>query len=228
MRRPPGEPLVPVLVALTVATGMVDAVSFLGLGHVFTANMTGNVVFLGFGLSGGQGLSVAGAAVALAAFAAGAVLGGRLHVRSGDDPRRRLHGAMSVEAVLIAVAAALAVGLSVGTIDGRGYAVVAVLSLAMGVRNAVVRKLGVADMTTTVLTMTVTGLGADSAAAGGRPVRTARRLLSVAAMFAGALLGGLLVLGPGMATALAAAAVLVTATLAWSVLDRPAPAPAAA
>jgi len=218
MPRLPGDPLVPLLVVLTVVTGMVDAVSFLGLEHVFTANMTGNVVFLGFGLSGGEGISVAGAAVALVAFAGGAVLGGRMHIALGGTPRRRLHGAMAVEAVLVAVAALVAVGLSVGSIDGRGYVVVAVLSVAMGLRNAIVRKLGVADMTTTVLTMTVTGLSADSRPAGSEPVRTARRVLSVGGMLAGALLGGLLVLGPGMATALGAAAALVAAGAIASVV----------
>jgi uncharacterized membrane protein YoaK (UPF0700 family) len=66
------------LLLLTVATGLVDAVSFLGLGHVFTANMTGNVVFLAFALAGADGLSVSASLVALGCFLVGAVAGGRL------------------------------------------------------------------------------------------------------------------------------------------------------
>src|SRR5207237_9721773 len=64
------------LLGLTAVTGVVDAVSFLGLGHIFTANMTGNVVFLGFALGGGTGVSVARSLTALSAFACGGVCGG--------------------------------------------------------------------------------------------------------------------------------------------------------
>jgi len=59
----------------------------------------------------------------------------------------------------------------------------------MGLRNAVVRKLAVPDLTTPVLTLTVTGLAADSAVAGGS---SARRVLSILAMFGGALVGAVL------------------------------------
>jgi hypothetical protein len=59
-------PLPSLLVVMTVVTGVVDAVSYLALGHVFVANMTGNVVFLGFALAGAGGLSVPASLVALA------------------------------------------------------------------------------------------------------------------------------------------------------------------
>ena len=70
--------LPPVLLGLTAVTGLVDAVSYLALGHVFTANMTGNVVFLGFAVAGAPGLSVARSGTAVAAFFMGAVIGGRM------------------------------------------------------------------------------------------------------------------------------------------------------
>src|SRR5919199_100875 len=70
------DPLPMVLVVLTVTTGLVDAVSVLGLGRVFTANMTGNVVFLGFASVGVPGFSVARAVVSLVGFVVGALLGG--------------------------------------------------------------------------------------------------------------------------------------------------------
>ena len=75
------DPLPMVLVVLTVTTGLVDAVSVLGLGRVFTANMTGNVVFLGFAAAGVPGFSVARALVSLAGFVVGAMLGGH----DGDE-----------------------------------------------------------------------------------------------------------------------------------------------
>lgn len=78
---------------LTVVTGLVDAVSYLALGHVFVANMTGNVVFLGFAEGGAPGLS---ALAALAAFLVGAVAGGRLAIRSGEHRGRQLRSAMTV------------------------------------------------------------------------------------------------------------------------------------
>ena len=75
LRPPPGDrhgPLVPMMIALTFVTGVVDAASYLTLGHVFVANMTGNVVFLGFALAGARGLSSATSLMALASFLAGA------------------------------------------------------------------------------------------------------------------------------------------------------------
>src|SRR5256885_3672143 len=82
------DPLPLVLVVLTVTTGLVDAVSVLGLGRVFTANMTGNVVFLGFAAAGGPGFSIAPAGVSLVGFSVGAVLGGLLWVAMARVARR--------------------------------------------------------------------------------------------------------------------------------------------
>ena len=70
-------PLPVLLVGLTIVTGLVDAFSYLSLGHVFVANMTGNVVFLGFGLAGVGGISLVASLVAILAFALGAAAGGR-------------------------------------------------------------------------------------------------------------------------------------------------------
>jgi uncharacterized membrane protein YoaK (UPF0700 family) len=70
-------PLPVLLVCLTVVTGLVDAFSYLSLGHVFVANMTGNVVFLGFALAGVGEISIVASLLAVLAFALGATLGGR-------------------------------------------------------------------------------------------------------------------------------------------------------
>jgi uncharacterized membrane protein YoaK (UPF0700 family) len=181
---------------LTAVAGVIDAVSYLGLGHVFAANMTGNVVFLGFGAAGAQGLSVERSGAALLAFLLGAVAGGRMAVRA--DPARRsawLGRAFGVEGVLLGAATLVSVGEG-ATLTGdpmRLYGAIVLISFAMGLRNATIRKVGVPDLTTTVLTLTITGLAADSTWAGGRNPRLGTRAGAVGAMFAGGALGVLLV-----------------------------------
>jgi uncharacterized membrane protein YoaK (UPF0700 family) len=76
---------------------------------------------------------------------------------------------------------------------GYRYALIAVLGISMGIQNASARKIAVPDLTTTVLTLTITGIAADSALAGGSGSKAGRRLLSIVTMLAGALLGAALV-----------------------------------
>lgn len=189
------------LVVLTITTGLIDAVSVLGLGRVFTANMTGNIVFLGFAVAGVPGFSASRSLAALAAFLAGAFVGGRFALRLEASRRRWLFIVALVESSLLFAAALLARGY-----DGEAlapvnqlYAMIALTALVMGVRNATVRRLAVPDLTTTVLTLTLTGLAADSSLAGGSNPRWRRRVASVAAMLSGAIVGGLLVLRGGLA-----------------------------
>ncbi|MEV5736158.1 YoaK family protein [Streptomyces sp. NPDC052292] len=205
-------PLPPLMLALTVATGLVDAVSYLALGHVFVANMTGNVVFLGFALAGADGLSVTASVVSLASFLLGAIAGGGLGTRFAQHRGHLLRAATAVQTLLVAVAV-VAAALSDGrvTTDVR-YTLIVFLGIAMGLQNAVARRLGVPDLTTTVLTLTLTGLAADSPAAGGEAPRPGRRILSVLAMFLGALAGGLLVLHGHLVLTLALTLVLLAAT----------------
>ena len=202
-------PLPPLLVAMTVVTGLVDSFSYLLLGHVFVANMTGNVVFLGFAVAGAQGFSIAASLVALVAFGVGSVLGGRIAVRFGQHRGHHVAVATASQSVLLAVSVILAV---VGTHpfgSGVRYALIVLLSLAMGVQNASVRRLAVPDLTTTVLTLTVTGIAADSALGGGKGSKSGRRLISVAAMFLGALVGAVLVLHAPVALPLVIALAIV-------------------
>src|SRR5262245_19970579 len=183
------DPLLVGLMALTFVTGLVDAVSFLGLGRVFTANMTGNVVFLGFAAAGAPGLSIARSLTSLGAFAVGAVIGGRLGVGlTVTSSRRSLLAAGLAETALLLLAALVSVGFNVETAPPwtRLYAVIVLTAVAMGLRNAVVRRLAVPDLTTTVLTLTVTGIAADSHFAGGSNPRIGRRAASVVSMCAGA------------------------------------------
>jgi uncharacterized membrane protein YoaK (UPF0700 family) len=193
MTAPAPDRLLPaLLLVLTAVTGFVDAVSYLALGHVFTANMTGNVVFLGFALAAAPGLSIGRSGAALGAFAIGATIGGRLAARIASGPRlRRVSVGFGIEAVLLLAAAALAAGAGDDLLRDppRLYGVIALTGLAMGVRNAVVRRVAERDLTTTVLTLTITGIAADSSLAGGANPGWARRALSVALMFAGAAAG---------------------------------------
>ena len=187
-------PLPPLLVAMTVVTGLVDSFSYLLLGHVFVANMTGNVVFLAFAILGAHGFSIGASIVALVAFGLGSVLGGRIVQRFGHHRGHHVAVATATQALLVAVALVLAL---VGTQpfgSGFRYALIVFLALSMGLQNSSVRRLAVPDLTTTVLTLTVTGIGADSALGGGKGSKSGRRLISIAAMFLGALAGAALIL----------------------------------
>jgi uncharacterized membrane protein YoaK (UPF0700 family) len=186
------HPLARTLLALTFTTGLVDAVSYLGLGHVFTANMTGNILFLGFGIAGAGGLPVLAPLVSLGAFLVGAAAGGVFGSRVATRQPGNLRGALMIEASLIGVAAVLAAVIDVRAGSLSGYAVIALLALAMGVRNATVRRIGVLDMTTTVLTMTLTGFASESPVGGGSGAGSTRRVAAVLTMLTGALAGALL------------------------------------
>src|ERR1700744_2881180 len=102
-------PLPELLLILTLVTGLVDAVSILALGRVFVANMTGNVVFAGFAITGAPGFSLGASLFALAGFLAGAAAGGRLTTRVGHDRALHLRAATAAEFVLLALALVIAV-----------------------------------------------------------------------------------------------------------------------
>jgi uncharacterized membrane protein YoaK (UPF0700 family) len=217
----PQDNLLRPLMILTFTTGVIDSVSFVGLGHVFTANMTGNVVFLGFALAGAEGVSIVRSLLALVSFGAGALAGGLAVNRAARTPARQLAIASGTEATLLLIAAGLAFGQIVSPPQAIAYALIVLTAFAMGMRNAIVRKLGVPDMTTTVLTLTITGLAADSRAAGGDGARSGRRALAIAAMFLGALLGTLLLREYGFTPPLALAALLAGGVAVYSAKNLP-------
>lgn len=205
-------PLPWLLLLLSVTTGLVDAISVLGLGKVFTANMTGNIVFLGFAAAGTPGFRIAPFLAALSAFLMGALIAGRVGKHHADLPLRRwLLVAALVEAVLLWTAAGVATGFDVPSQSPTTsvYAIIALTGLAMGFRNATIRQLKVPDLTTTVLTLTVTGLAADSSFAGGTNPNWARRIGSIAAIFLGAAVGAVLVNTAGLTVPLLIAGALV-------------------
>ncbi|WP_079062745.1 YoaK family protein [Peterkaempfera griseoplana] len=201
----PAHPALPgALAVLTVVSGFLDAVSYLGLGHVFTANMTGNVVIIGFAAVGTPGFSVTGSLVSLAAFLAGSVCAGRVEQYHRDSPQHIwVRTVLTTEALLLAAATAAAFA------SGPTDLLIALVALAMGLRNGTVRKLAVPDLTTTVLTLTLTGLASESSLAGGTNPRAGRRLLAVAAMLVGAAAGAVLVNHHGLGWPMLISTVLV-------------------
>jgi uncharacterized membrane protein YoaK (UPF0700 family) len=199
-----------VFLGMTVVTGLVDAVSFLSLGRVFTANMTGNVVILAFATARVPGLSITLSSTALMSFLAGAVLGGRIMARaSGDSLFRFAARVFLLEVIVLTAASVYAIGYKGRVVEPsvQPLGLIALTALAMGARNAAVRKLAIPDLTTTVLTLTLTGIAADSSLANGNNVRLARRIGAVLAMFAGAALGAI-VSGHSVAAALGFAAAI--------------------
>ena len=180
------------LLALTFTTGIVDAVGYLGLDRVFTANMTGNVVILGMALAGADDLPILGPTLALAGFLGGAAVGGRV-LRSA--PAGWSHRTSSTFAATGVLAVALGVGaLGAPPQEGTVWALVvtALLAVAMGLQAATARRLAVKDVTTVVVTSTLTGLAADSRLAGGSGDGWARRSLAVVLILVGAGVGALL------------------------------------
>lgn len=208
------SPLPVLLLLLSVTTGLVDAISVLGLGKVFTANMTGNIVFLGFAAVGTPGFHPLSYIVAIGAFLLGALVAGRTgKAHQGAPLRRWLMTAALIEAGFLWAAALVALGFDVATQspDSALLGIVGLTALAMGFRNATIRQLKIPDLTTTVLTLTLTGLAADSGLAGGSSPNWPRRVASVVAIFIGAALGAVLLKMGGMVLPLVLAGVLVLA-----------------
>lgn len=208
------------LLVLTAATGAVDGVSYLALDRVFTGNMTGNVLFVGFGLVGAADIPVLNNLVALLAFLLGAVLGSRL-TRGGAGGTVRLpRAAMVVQlAVVLGTFVLAGVWFGVGSLGTVMMVVVTgVLALLLGAQAAVVRHVGIRDLSTVVVTMTMVNLAADSRLSGGVGAAWARRVGAILTMGLGALGAAAVIRGFGGAWALVLAGVLMA--LATALLHR--------
>lgn len=209
----PHGPLPQLLVLLTVVTGLVDAYSYLELGRVFVANMTGNVIFLAFATGGAPGFVWWASVLGIAAFSVGAFLGGRIHARFGGHRARHLFRATTIQwgAMLVA----LVVGAIVGTAQTAATTalLILVLGIGMGIQKATARALAVPDLTTTVLTLTITGVSADSKAAGGKGSRIGRRFISILSMFVGGAVGSALVIAGNPVLTLTLATVVLGAVV---------------
>jgi uncharacterized membrane protein YoaK (UPF0700 family) len=180
------------LLLLTFSTGLVDAISVLILGHVFVANMTGNVIFLGFWFAPRSVVDMTAALVAFVSFVTGAILGGRLSRHLEGDVRRWLTVALAVEVVMLTTLSILG---GTGLLDYHNNTkliLIAGLALTFGSQAATARQFGIQELSTTVLTTTIVGIGFDSRVAGGTGHREKLRYSVVLTMCAGALVGATL------------------------------------
>jgi uncharacterized membrane protein YoaK (UPF0700 family) len=151
----------PSLTLLAVAAGCVDAVSFLGLGQVLTAAMTGNTVLLGLALGQAELQAALRSIVALLGFFAGALLGASIVERSpGPFWSPAVAAALAIElSLLVALAIAWHFGEGQPWIDHR-FPLIAAAGLAMGLQSAVAQRAGIAGISTTYVTGTLTTLAA--------------------------------------------------------------------
>jgi uncharacterized membrane protein YoaK (UPF0700 family) len=201
------------LLLLTFATGVVDAISVLVLGHVFVANMTGNVIFLGFWFVPHSGVDLTAAIVAFVSFLTGTVLGGRLARHLDDEVRHWLTVALGVEVVVLLTLSILA---GTGVLDYRDNTklfLIAGMAITFGSQNATARQFGIQELSTTVLTSTIVGIGFDSRLAGGTGHREKLRYSVVLTMCGGAVVGATLTRFT-VAPVIALAAVAVAASAA--------------
>jgi uncharacterized membrane protein YoaK (UPF0700 family) len=209
-------------VALTISTGAVDAISWLGLGKIFSAFMTGNVAFLGFRVGGAPGPSVSRTLAATAAFALGAFLAARILRRTPKSdsvwPRSAI---VSLTPALVLQAGFLALWATVSgnPSTGTGDLLIALSGAAMGMQTATIFSLGVRADFTTAATATLAVLMGDLA--GWSQTRGERQRLAATllGLFAGAAVGGILMVeartwAPALPLGVTAV-VLIAATLVF-------------
>jgi uncharacterized membrane protein YoaK (UPF0700 family) len=146
------------VLVLTWTASAVDAISYLGLGHVFTANMTGNAVLLGLAIGQGQGLAALRSMIALAGFVLGAALGAII-VQKGPqhtDWPAAVTRAVVVEGSILGV---FTLAWHLGARNGITlYALITLSALAMGIQSAAIRHLKVPGVATTFITGTITSM----------------------------------------------------------------------
>ncbi len=202
------DPLTRTLLVLTFVTGIVDAVSFLALGHVFAAMQTGNVIFLGLGIADVSGAPVLAPLVALGAFLAGSSVAVLLTRRASPGSRIRLRSAMVAEVGLLGIAAVLAALADVNPGGLTAYLLIAILSVAMGLRNTIARGIGDPNLATTVLNLTLSTFVSHTPTGFASEGELALRGGAILAILGGAITGALL-LKVSLAVAIAAAAAVV-------------------
>lgn len=180
------------LLALTFAAGCVDALSYLGLGRVFTANMTGNAVLLGLAIGQTQELQVAHTAAAIAGFILGVLTGAKVvgPIRERVVWSRHITLALGLECAALFV---FGIGWWLTGPNPRGTGLIGLIvlsGLAMGIQSAIARRLAVPGVATTYVTGTITALVAELTSVTGAAGDRRRMTLVIGAMIAGAVIGG--------------------------------------
>src|SRR5262245_36561579 len=213
------------LIALTFATGAIDAISYFGLGKIFSAFMTGNLVFLGFGLANAGGPELLPVIVAVGMFSVGAHVG-TWSTRSspaGGIWSRPILAIMGFVGLLEAIFFAVWVATAANPTQDVCNTLIGLLALAMGLQMAAVRALHVPGVFTTAATFTLLAFFGDFA--GSRPTAEAPRLGgTLVALVLGAFGGGLLfryapIYVPALPLAITIVAVLVGLRMTRGNLD---------
>jgi uncharacterized membrane protein YoaK (UPF0700 family) len=184
-----GQSTVAALLLLTFATGLADSLSILVLGHVFVANMTGNVIFLGFWLAPRTSIDLTAVAVALPTFVTTTILSGRLSRHFGIRTRPWITTVLATEIVLLVTLSILAGTGVLHYHDNTKLIIIGVLAVTFGLQHSSARQFGIKELSTTVLTSTIVSLGMDSRLSGGTGERQKLRFTVVFTMCAGAFLG---------------------------------------
>jgi uncharacterized membrane protein YoaK (UPF0700 family) len=198
------------LYLIAAVSGLVDAACFLGLGHVFAEMMTGNILLFCIYLGTGDRIMWHGGyLIALASFALGAVCGGRI-LRS---TRAHTRLGYAIEWVFLAVAVVLSMILPLETNPMAPLFVLAPLAFAFGIQNALVRKHGVPDLATNVMTLTFAAYVAETRIAGGQNDNWHRRVGSIGLFMVGATLGAVLTKAAGPSAALSMGLVVFSVAL---------------
>lgn len=180
------------LLLLTFATGLADSISILVLGHVFVANMTGNVIFLGFWLAPRTNIDLTAVSVALPTFVVTTIFSGRLSRFFGERARAWITTVLATEIVLLLTLSVLAGTGVLHYHDNSKLIMIGFLAVTFGLQHSSARQFGIPELSTTVLTSTIVSLGLDSRLAGGTGERQTLRFAVVVTMCAGAFLGATL------------------------------------
>ena len=202
--------LLGLLMVLTFGTGIVDAVGYLALNHVFIGNMTGNVAILGMALAGADGLPVLGPLTAMLCFSFGAAVTGLVLRKSSAVWRLPITVLLLVAGLLLCSVGALAALVDNNLTNEVRVIISSLAAVAMGIQACVARKLAVREMTTVVVTSTLTALSGELFLGTGHKGLLNRRSAAIVVLLLGAAFGALLA-GAGAGPALIVSGTLIVA-----------------
>ena len=211
------------LLLIAAVCGLIDAACFLALGGVFAEIMTGNILLLAFRVGTGEQIGDATPMRylgAILAFAIGALLCGLL-MRGTDKKFERTIG-FGIELGLVVLATVLAFVTNASSTGTGRDLVVSLLACAMGVQNGLMRKHGVVDVATNMMTVTFTGLISELKVVGGDNRHWLRRSGSIVIFFLGAILGAFLTRYGAQWPLLVASTLLAIAVAILVTSERPA------
>lgn len=181
------------LLLITASTGVIDADSYLALDHVFTGNMTGNVLFIGFALVGVKNIPLLNNVIALLGFVVGSIVGGRIVGRGHPKTLPRVSALTLLGGGILALAIATTWTV-LGNLEQPVLLILTfLLACVMGSQVSAVKPIGNSDVTTIVVTNTLANLARDSRLGGGKHENWAPRLLAILAMCLGAAVGAALI-----------------------------------